>query len=261
MFNIRFLIVALVVCGAVLNGCKKDPPPNNTTRSSALTSFPLAVGNAWKYHTVYTQVLSGDTAVLQFDSFWKVSNDTMINNELVSIMMQIDSNYNGSVDTGYSYYANRSNGLFGIAAIGSGSSFFLRTDEDATGMPAIGPSLISLRMDSVFIPGSSLWLLKFPSAENDLWASNEYGIADIFKRRWLSDTTVITPAGTFDCKMLQPMFDSDNNGQADSTAMKILQYFADEGLIKEERSGTIVPSSSGSGGTIHQITELVHQNF
>lgn len=67
-----------------LSACDKNDETNQIASSAVpvqINSFPLAVGNAWEYHTEVTlwdssgQIISSGS----YDNYWTVISDTMIN--------------------------------------------------------------------------------------------------------------------------------------------------------------------------------------
>lgn len=263
MNYLNILIVCLLL--AVVVACKKEKDdinsPTPTPPPASISSYPLTVGNSWKYHTE----IHVDTSGLPFydayyDHYWTVISDTSIIGIPSTKIAQLDSNYDGFTRIAHTYYANRPDGFYLMAATNSGSMLFLRSKE------VLNDFSISLlnaftdklqNTDTIFIPDSSLHLMKFPIVQNEKWHSYEYGLQFKIKRQWLGDAIVITPAGIFACKKLQILFDFDDDGQNDPDALIVYQYFSTKGLIKETQYGVL---NSGFM-TLNRTTELVSVNF
>ena len=259
IMNKIFSILTIVF---ILSACKKDKQVSNN--SFQLNSYPINVGLSWKFYTEFTIDSAGNILNADyFDSYWSVISDTIINGIPCAKISQRDSDYNGNTFLAYSYYANKSDGFYGIAAENGGSSLFLKSTALANRnsfslLSAFGNKPTAI--DSLFIPDTSLYLLKFPSTVNDIWASHEYGIPGLVKRKWIGNAIITTSAGTFDCMKLQVMFDFDNDNQADSGSLIIYQYFSTKGLIQEERHDSLHSFNGGVKG-LNQITKLVQTNF
>lgn len=249
--------------------CKKDKDENNTTNSGLKTqidSYPLTIGNSWKYYTE-THIIDSsgsDNIINSYDNFWTVISDTTINGIATSKISQLDSNYNGSIHKAFTYYSNRSDGFYGVAVENDGGLFFFRTTRlyRQTQFNLLGSfGDLNLNRDTVLIPDTALRLLKFPSNINDIWFSYEYNkpVPDVIKRKWVGNETITTSAGTFNCVKLQMFWDYDNNNQPDSGRSVVYQYFSTKGLIQEEWNDIL---SFGNGiDSLHRITKLVHLNF
>lgn len=154
----------------VLAACDKNE--NNNQISSPpvpiqIDSFPLTIGNAWKYHTEVTlkdnsgQIISASS----YDNYWKVISDTNINGLNSIKIQQLDSNYNGSVNIGYTYYANQLDGLYGVGIENFGSMFEMKES-----FPIVPVLLFNvLQPDTIFIPITPIKVL-------DLLAFRIFGI-------------------------------------------------------------------------------------
>jgi hypothetical protein len=118
----------------------------------------------------------------------------------------------------------------------------------------------SARPDTVFIPGTSLHLMKFPSAINNEWRSYEYGPGFNFIRKWIGYATINTSAGTFNCIELQLFADNDHDSQPDPDFPLVYQYFSGKGLVEETQSDTLT-FSGGAQGLLNRVTKIVQVNF
>jgi len=256
--------------------CKKDISENTPGVSNInigvaiqLDSYPLMVGYSWKYHTE----LNIDTEGVhylnnRFDSYWNVISDTLIHSVHTSKVAQLDSNYNGNKTIGYTYYANKTNGFYGVAYAGNISSILTKNIKlkNNTGLILFGSiENLSKGGDSLFIPDTSLCLMKFPISLGNSWCSHEYGQNANFFRKWVGFERVTTSAGNFDCVKLQLFHDNDLNGIPDNDFPLVYQYFATKGLIKETQQQQITFSDINSGhiitGYSTQTTNLVFVNF
>src|SRR4051812_1979383 len=118
----RLSLLPLFLFGvALLAACKKDPKTGGT-RSDALTSFPLSVGNDWHYHTTTTEIVTYDTSTTGPDtivhdivSHWTVLSDTLFSTTNASKILQVDSGLNFTYyHSNHSYYANMADGFYGL---------------------------------------------------------------------------------------------------------------------------------------------------
>ncbi len=117
------------------------------------------------------------------------------------------------------------------------------------------------KTDTVFVPDTFLYLLKFPSAINDIWYSHEYNnpAPEIIKRQWLGYKTISTSVGRFNCIKLQMFCDEDHNNQPDFGQAIIYQYFSNKGLVQEK---WIQDINFGNGiAKLTRVTKLVKVNF
>jgi len=248
--------------------CKKDKKENNgptAPKTIQLDSFPLTIGNSWKFYTEIHLSIPSDTFYQNdyYDNYWKVVKDTLINGTKTAKISQLDSNYNGTTRLAFTYYTNKQDGFYGVACENNGSMFFLKTSAlyynlHSFLLNAFGEKVT--QTDSIFIPNNSLYLIRFPVIINDYWNSNEYGQGANVIRKWIKDTTITTTAGTFDCIKLQVIFDSNHDGLPDTNTPIIFQYFGLKGLIEETQFNNFI-GSGGSTGTMSRTTKLVKINF
>jgi len=90
---------------------------NNQVVAIQLDSFPLVVGYSWKY---YTEMHIADSAGVNYlnnyyDNYWVVLSDTTITGVISTKITQLDSNYNATTHLTFTYYANKPDGLYGMA--------------------------------------------------------------------------------------------------------------------------------------------------
>lgn len=252
--------------------CSKDKDPNtgnnNQGRTFQLDSFPLAVGNSWKYHTEVDVDTEGVHYLdIRIDSYWNVIFDTLINSVHTSKVAQLDSNYDGAKTFGYTYYANKADGFYGVAYAGNNSSFYLKNIGSTfkTGAALLASFGNGAKGgDSLFIPETSLYFLKFPVNVGDVWHSHEYGSSDYY-RKWIGLETVTTSAGAFLCAKLLMFKDSDHNGVPDPNFPLVYQYFSTKGLVQETMEEPITFNSMTTdhvtNGYFTKTTKLVQVNF
>ncbi len=147
--SIHLLSVFLLVVAA----CDKNDDNNQISSPPIpiqIDSFPLTIGNAWKYHTEITlKDYSGQLIYASsYDNYWTVISDTIINGLNSFKIQQIDSNYNGSVNIGYTYYTNQLDGLYGVGVENFGSMFEMKQS-----VPMVPGLLFEiLQPDTIFIP-------------------------------------------------------------------------------------------------------------
>jgi hypothetical protein len=255
-----FLIV--IFSSLLLNSCKKDDNDGVGSFSPSplqLDSFPLAIGNSWKYYTE-TILLDSNGQVflsLEYDNYWTVISDTVINGWAVSKIQQTDSSYNGSVHIAYTYYANKSDGFYGVAVENMGSMFNLKSEtsnfNSKLNMTFGAPS------DSIFIPITPLQFLKFPSNLYDSWyVLTHIDSTTLYQNRVFSSfQTVNTSVGVFNCIRLKA--NMEENGSPD-TNYTVYQDFSSKGLIREIRQADLT-FGGGASGKLIQTTRLVDINF
>ena len=266
----RKLFYILSLTSLVIIGCKKDKDNNDNNNNGVkspvaiqLDSFPLMVGHSW---TFYTEVhLADSTGVVYenhyYTNYWTVVSDTIINGVPAAKISQLDSNYNGTTHLGYTYYANKPNGFFGMAVDNFGSMFYLKTISNTEVSINSYLQISKLtNVDTIFVPSSPLWFLKFPSTLNDIWHTVKYGTSGSYyqTRKYDGYQTVTTSAGTFDCLKTKIYF--ENNGQADTTSSTVYQYFASKGLIQETQFIHLLFSEKTTG-TMSRTTKLIQVNF
>ena len=260
--SISLILIYLLIIIAV--SCKKEKddianpvpiPPAN------INSYPLTIGNSWKYHTNINIDTSGATFYeAEYDHYWNVISDTSIIGIPSTKIAQLDSNYNGTTRLAYSYYSNKPDGFYGMAALNLGSTLFLKNIELSADLSFNLLNILNVKIptsDTVFVPNPSLQFMKFPIVNNEIWNSYESGAPFKVKRQWLGDVVVTTPAGAFACKKLQVVFDFDDDGQNDPGELIVYQYFSVKGLVKETQNRVI----NNPVGILSITTELVYVNF
>ena len=242
---LNLLILAVVT----ITGCDKEASKNES-------EFPLSGSNSWQYITE-TDI---DSSVSSFISYWQIINNSSINGIAVTKVSQRDSFTNtGAVRQAYSYYHQATDGLYGIASENSGSSFFFKTEEENWPLMNSFPRSAN-KTDSLFIPDTALYLLRYPVVLNDIWRSNEYGPGANTKREWIGTETITTPAGTFTCDKLRIILDFNDNSIVDADEVTIVQHFSDKGLIQEEQF-RILTNLNGDTIPFHRLTRLTQINF
>jgi hypothetical protein len=252
----------LLVLG--ISGCYKDKDGGGNNSKGGIHSFPLTVGNAWKFHTE-AHIDSAGVNLLEsyYYDFWKVLSDTSINGIPSAKISQLDSNYSGKTYLGYTYYANKQDGFYGMAVVNYGSLLFLKSSGifSKTHFSILNTFENKLsHTDSVFNPDNPLHLMKFPVVINESWRSYEGGINSNVMRKWLGDTAITTDAGNFACKKLIIFSDNDLDGKPDKDFFTVFQYFSTKGLIMETRTDSVT-FPDGGRGILHQTTKLVKVNF
>ena len=119
--RIIYKIFLLLVTILSVYGCNKNDDkeltPNVTPANLVLTSYPHTPGNSWKYHTEVRLTDSSGTIIDStiYDNYWMAVSDTFINGIASTKFSQLDSNYTGSVHFANSYYANQTDGFYGMA--------------------------------------------------------------------------------------------------------------------------------------------------
>jgi hypothetical protein len=243
--------------------CKKDnddmigAPP-----VVQLSAYPLTIGNFWKYHT--EMFIADSNGVnydsMYFDNYWTVVSDTFINGVPSTKVAQLDSNYEGTTHLANTYYSNQPNGFYGMATENFGSMLYLpvHRTEFNTGKNSYLQFPEFAERDSIFIPDSALWLLKFPAVINDIWHAVRYGSGDSFQtRKYENYQWVSTGAGIFNCIKVKVY--AESNGQPDTTSA-VYQYFSNKGLIRETQL-VYLTFGDGSTGTMTRTSELIQLNF
>jgi len=264
-------IYLLTVCLLCFFACKKDKDAltgtGNYPQPIQLNSYPLSIGNSWKYYSEshFTDSIGNTAMYSYYDCIWESLSDTLINGITCTKISQLDSNYTGSTHLGHTYYTNKPDGFYGVAIENQGGLFYLRTTEqDKLFASSFFGSFDDkfLTTDTAFVPDTSLRFLKFPSTLNDIWLSYEYNYPtpDIFKRKWIGYSTINTLAGTFDCIKMHLFWDYDYNNQPDSGRAQIFQYFSIKGLVQEEWTD-VLTFADGKSYTFNRVVKLVQVNF
>lgn len=246
-------------------GCNKDNQSGKMIYTSISDSYPLHIGYHWEY---YTEIHIDSTVSHKWNSYyrniWKVLSDTVINGINCTKVSQEDSNYNGTSYKCNAFYANKLDGLYGIAIQNYGSILYLKKLNIIINykIPAFIYSFPknTLNSDSIFVLQNPLFLLKFPIVSNDWWYSNEWGPESKTKRQWLNDTTILTNIGIFQCKKLQVLLYDNTNGVYTPDPIHIVQYFNSKGLILEKVFGKLL-FNDGTTGYLNETTNLVEVNF
>ena len=194
-----FALVSIILF--VQLSCKKDhiSEPINPTADFQLNSFPLSIGNYWKYSTgvrIYTQ-----TGFLFYTNDyihdWQIISDTIIAGLQTSKMSRIDSNItNSSVNSAMVYYTNQPDGLFGVAYNGNSPMINMRSSSNEL-IPFFyfGINAGLNQTDTLIVFNDYFHILKFPSNMYDVWSPIPNNNMFAGKRKWLGYSTITTPAG------------------------------------------------------------------
>ena len=254
------ILAVLSLFSFLLTACSKDENSNPVKTPPVpiqLDSFPLAIGNTWLYYTE-TRLEDYNGQVINsgyYNNLWKVIADTLINGAIAIKIQQIDSNYNGSVHIGYTYYRNQSDGFYGVGVDNLGSMFELKgTDPFPGSLSGLTPS-----PDTIFEPQTPIQFLKFPSAISDYWHSIVHlGSDTVFTRKIYTNFQTVSSSGvTFDCIRLQS--NRILNGVLDNN-YTVYQDFGYKGLIAE----TVIADSLLLGNSYARFvrtTKLIQINF
>jgi hypothetical protein len=268
MKNIFFVLNLFLL---LISACKKDAEQSINNGSSQaqsieLDSFPLAIGNSWKFHSEDRYTDSVGTILpaysSTYDNYWTTVLDTLINGILTTKISQLDSSYTGSTHQAYSYYANRQDGFYRIAVENYGSMFLLRTSESFLNKVCLPISFerITMQSDSLYIPDTALYLMKFPSTINNEWNSFEVSNGIHTTRKWTGYSYIQTEAGSFNCIRLHWIEAFDDNSVPYPIISEATLYFSTKGLIQQTESA-LVTYPNGSHGQYSQIIKLIEVNF
>ncbi|MCX6197674.1 MAG: hypothetical protein NTY88_00445 [Bacteroidetes bacterium] len=241
-----FLFGCLILC---YYGCDKKK-----SDSTAITSYPLQAGNIWVYDVTYHH----DSVTTNYTYTFRCVGDTTINGITCSQLIKTEANLNtGASQTFSHYYKNQSDGFYFIAGDSLTDDMLYFKNE-----LALFPKL-AFKTEStsrgIFVADPPLKLLSFPTNQNDSWISNEYGSQSHFGRKYLGYENTLASAGTFYCIKVQPYFDNDHNGIADSSITNY-QWFGNKGLVKET-SKQVVTDFSGAIFIIEHSANLRSINF
>jgi hypothetical protein len=262
-----FIIIAL----CFLYSCKKDKPTssNNGTVAVTIDSFPLVTGHSYSYYCISKltdkngNLSNTDNVIITLN----LLGDTLINGQKAMIVFEKDSDYNGNVQTGRSYDQNRADGLYELAYWYNGANQLgFRKEETANdfisnGLFGLSGTRLRGIMDTLIVPDTAFYVLKFPNKVNDVWERNPIGNFAGYKKIWQGYKTISTNAGVFNCAKLQAFVDFNNNNLPDDSGLVVYQYFSDKGLIEQDETFTNGLLSNGDTINIQQTTVLTHVNF
>lgn len=255
--TLPLLFLTLLLFGA----CKKEDAPAAEPTPVTLNQFPLATGNKWTYHVLQSTIASKGNTYTSYDINWEVVSDTIIENINSFKVWQhtFMVNNDSANEQAYFYYANHDSGFYKIADYDV-SSFAQFKNEPPQ---ILSTGLIEIPIQPQAGPFHLLtprpMLLKFPTSVNDKWVSYESADERI-KRKWLGYETITTPAGTFDCIKLQVIIDIDLDGEQDTGAGIIYQYFSAKGLIRETLSYPVTVEN-GEVARFVKSADLMKVNF
>lgn len=247
-----------------LSACDKDSSDTQgQIQSVSLTSYPLTTGNKWVYYTeakltpVSTSV---PTQINKWLSVMEVVGDTIINGEVVMKMAIRDSSYDGVVNAGNYYFVNRPSGFY-IVAISDGfiprvdfkSSFFRSNFLFHQG------EFQSVQADSLYLPDSSLTVLKFPMVLGESWHAVRYSPGFYFDRKYEAQYLQTTDAGVFSCVRVKGMITSDTSPTGQDDGVDFYMYYSSKGLVRSYTYSIFDP-----GGLVSVLTidsRLTSVNF
>ena len=260
-----FAIVSIILFGQL--SCKKDhiSEPIGHSVAFPLNSFPLSIGNYWKYSTeirVYTQT-GFLIYTIDYIHDWEIISDTMIAGFQTSKMSRIDSSLtDSSVNSAMVYYTNQPDGFFGVAYDGNIPMIDMRSSSNKLNyFSCFGINPEYNQTDTLIVFNDYFRILKFPSNPNDIWSPILNNNMLVGKRKWLGYSTITTPAGTFNCIKLEIFTDSNNDNLPDTGQASTFQYFSDKGLIREETIQALTFGCINTVDTMKRVTNLVLCNF
>lgn len=220
-----------------LSACDKDgDDTQGQIQTVSLTSYPLTMGNKWVYYTEVKQTPVSSSVPTQIDkwlSTMEVVGDTVINGEVVMKMAMRDSSYNGVVNAGNYYLVNRPSGFY-IVAISA--EYYSRVDFKSAsfrGDYLFNQGMIqSLLTDSLYLPDSSLTVLKFPMVLGESWHAVRYSPGFYFDRKYEAQYLQTTDAGVFNCIRVKAMISSDTDTTDQDSNIKFHMYYSSKGLVR-----------------------------
>lgn len=247
-----------------LSACDKDSDDTQgQIQTVSLTSYPLTMGNKWEYYTEAKLTPVSSSVPTQIDkwlSTMEVVGDTIINGEVVMKMAIRDSSYDGVVNAGNYYLVNRPTGFY-IVAITAWfvsrvdiKSSFLRND-----FLFHQGGLQSVLSDSLYLPDSSLTVLKFPMVLGESWHAVGYSAGFYFDRKYEACYLQTTDAGVFNCVRVKGMITSDTSPTGQEDGVDYYMYYSSKGLV---RSSTYSIIDLGGVTTAFTIdSKLTSVNF
>lgn len=246
-------LIPLALLMILLFGCSGQN--DNSNPDDQYTYYPLSIGNEWKYYSETQLTLNGNTDTNRFYSFWKVTNDTLINSEKSYIIARVDSNFNGIKCQCKTYYANRKDGLYALGYYNTcaGTPWFKSNSLAVNEGIFHSFFMIPFITDSVIIVDYPLFLLKYPIEIKDSWISFEFGPLFYVSRKWIEYENVEINSSSYYCSKLSIYNDSMTSYPT------IYQFINEKGLIKEEFYDEF--NSGGESGYVHRFFTLESFNF
>lgn len=247
-------------------GCNKDEPATGNT--SVTMIFPLKTGNSWKYHTLLEERDTNNVLMRkeEYDNYWTVLEDTMINGAQTFKMEFKDVFSPGKEETRYSYYSNPASGLYGVATLNSfsnGYMWFKTGTSDLNLQSGLCPLINGYgkgeQRGLTFPADSALYILKYPMKINDMWETNEYGAKLNFRKKYTGLEIITVPAGTFRCMKAVHVIDKASNGDPVQRPPSVSQYYGTKGLMKQIYFNELKDGTQYSKLSI--VTELVSTNI
>ena len=231
--------IALLLCPCFLMAFYSCD--NKKIAPLSISAYPMQTGNTW----VYDVTLSNGNSTANYTYTFRCAGDTTINGIVCSQLIKTELNHRTGITASFShYYKNQSDGFYFIGGDSlTDDLLYFKKEADLFLKLFFKTEAIER---GIFVCDQPLKLLSFPVNPNDSWLSNEYGSQSGFGRKYLSYEDITVDAGDFSCVKLQPYFDNNHDGAADSTIANY-QWYGNKGLIKET---SIQTATNISGGTI-----------
>lgn len=247
------------LCTALFTACKKEAvkqPQNNTSGVQQFFTYPFGIGREWRYETEIVIYDGTDTTFSYYIKTYRHISDTTIAGELCHKVFANNKSINDSIgSSGYTYYCNRSNGLFVIAGEGNAGGFtWFKLPQKYSQIQQVINGYDIFNTDSLFIPDSSLHLTLLPIIYGHEWRSFEYGAQANVKRKWINQEMISVPVGNFSCKKLEIILNDPH--------YQVFQYFSEKGLTKTTYYQDNILFSGGTvTGWMTTNSELSYVNF
>jgi len=260
----RHTLILLMVILMRSSGC------DNTTEST-LDSFtyPLTIGNTWKYERQFKTVhVSPDSLKGQLDFADTSVVDVAITqtvdlagNDNTIEMMGLETADHGTF-RGYYYYVENSDGLFQTGYSGGGpvvmpkhkaikeirlAGLSFSSLSELLNALTKGAVLIHAKQDSVYLENPPVKALGYPLNEGKSWTYRSMPWR--MDKEITGNETIETDAGSFQCFKIRWLYDMDENGSWDEN-ISIIDHISEEGLVKRTMGISDITYTNENGEVI-----------
>ena len=257
--------------------CKKDDNPNppGGGASTTLSSYPLKLGNEWKYHTTVSFTSDSFNAFINDFSTYRFDSLTSFGGyDSIYSLVTKDSSDDGSIYNSSVYYIQDNSGLYKVGYIyGSGPRVFLKTDRKVQfklgnkvfdSLRDVYNILINSSTDSLIIENPPLLTLKYPAVQNETWTYRNYDEPFYIGKKYIGLQTVSTNAGVFQCYKVIFLYDINKDSIIDPDITTTQFISPSKGLVKTDFQSIIEIMDMGvvvDTGYFSQQSILTSVNF
>jgi hypothetical protein len=242
------IVIAAVILCFLLSGCGQG----SSEPGSGMT-YPLHVGSSWQYEGgtyYYNYRMIGQPPQTNIDTMYILNCSTYIAGldtiydslEVYIFRSSVTYSYtwNDSVftRTAAKLFGDKQDGFYDYGYISAIDPYIAMPDlspsdltQPVNNILPFGKNQISVVLDSFIFENPPRKCLEYPLTVGAEWFVRQSAGPWRILKRVIGQQEISTPAGIFDCLVIEWKYDTDNNGIWD-TDIEWLDYLSEQGLIK-----------------------------